>query len=285
MIPLFKIHASAIGQIIGGAVGKPTAKQLALLTELENKEKRTEKQTETLNALIAKRDAKPCLQEGAKTYCKKWLLQQSDLYDRRKQFKSKYTDKGNFCEPEGIKLTAKIMGYGEVFKNEVMFENDWIIGTPDLILKVIIEDIKCSWNEQTFPLFEKVLPESDYWWQGQGYMDIVGKDKFAVNYCLIDTPTPLIDRAAKYRSMDYGFETDVPAEIWDEVCAEMTYPNTPDYLRFRRFPFDKDETAIQAIHTQVELCREYIQKELLPQLEILKSEFDQLSQLTITQNT
>lgn len=275
MIPLFKIHCSAIGDIMGG-VGKPTEKQLAELARLSEKKLTakglTNNQEKDLSELISRRDAPPTLQDGAKTYCKKWLKEQADLYNRRQSFSNKYTDKGVTCEPEGIKMTARIMGYGEVFKNEIQYENDFIIGTPDLPLTKIIEDIKCSWNEQTFPLFEKALPDKGYWWQGQGYMDLLNKNRFAVNYCLIDTPTHLIDRAAKYRAMDYGCDTDVPAEIWDEVCAEMTYPNVPDYLRFKRFEFDRDDTAITAIHEQVKMCRVYI-AELVEETELIKKCF------------
>lgn len=276
MIPVFKIHASQIGKIMGGALGKPTEKQMARLKELEEK-KETPKgltaiqQTE-LTDLIAKRDAKPTLQDGAKTYCKGWLKEQADLYDRVQSFSNKYTKKGETCEPSGIDLTKRIMGYGEIFKNTRQYENDFIIGTPDLILKLFIEDIKCSWDEQTFPLFDIELPQKDYWWQGQGYMDLLNKGKHAVNYCLIDTPTELIDKAAFYRAKSLGMD-DVPMELWDKVCAEMTYPDVPDYLKFNRFEFDRDDIAIKAVHEQVKLCREYITNELMPIVELRKKQY------------
>lgn len=270
-IPTFKVHSSAIIDIMGG-VGKPTDKQMAELDRLSKKDKLTELQEQTLKDLIAKRDAKPNLQAGAKTVCEKWLREQVGLYNRRQDFSNKYTDKGERCEAEGIRMTARIMGYGEVFKNEIQYENDFIIGTPDLPLAKIIEDIKCSWNEQTFPLFENELPEKRYWWQGQGYMDLLpGIDRFAVCYCLINTPMHLIERAAKYKALEEGFDYDIPTEIWDMVEAKMTYPaDMPDWLRYKRFEFKKDNTAIQAIHEQVKLCRAYI-AELVERVEVFKT--------------
>lgn len=273
MIPIFKIHCSQISKIMGGSMGKPTEKQLSRIAELEAKQAvkpLTTTQAAELAELVGKRDAKPALQEGAKTYCKQWLKEQADLYNRRKHFGNSKTEKGLTCENDGIKMTARIMGYGEVFKNEKFYHNDYIAGTPDLILAKIIEDIKCSWDEQTFPLFETELPNKDYWWQGQGYLAIVGgRDRFAVSYCLIDTPTDLIDKAAFYRAKDLGMD-EVSMELYDEVAAQMTYPNVPDYLKYRRFEFDRDDAAIQAVYKQVELCREYINNELLPQIELLK---------------
>jgi hypothetical protein len=245
---------------MGGAMTKPTPKQMMLLLDLEAKKesgKITPKQLETLSELIAKRDSKPLLQEGAKTVCEKWLKEQSDLYNRRKSFSNKYTQKGIEQEQEGIRLTAEMMGYEIALKNEKVFYNDYIVGTPDLIFSNIIEDVKCSWDEQTFPLFAKELPNIGYWWQGQGYMDIVGRDRFAVNYCLVDAPTNLIDKAAKFKSMELGM-SEVDADLYDEIAYSMTYTDVPNQLKFKRFEFTRDDVAIDAIHQQVILCRNYI---------------------------
>lgn len=134
----FKIHCHAIGEIMGG-VNRPTPKQLAELARLQEKAKTkplTANQQETVNDIIKRRDAKPELQKGAKTYCQKWLKER--LYKRRKEFSNKYTEKGNLCEPEGIELTARIMGYGLISKNEKFFSDADICGTPDLILHDIV---------------------------------------------------------------------------------------------------------------------------------------------------
>ena len=259
-LPIFKIHASQIGKIMAGALSKPTTKQLQQLSELEAKKAAkgiTEKQQEVLSELIAKRDAPPALQDGAKTFCREWMKEQGALYNRRKHFSNKYTTKGNECEKDAIALTARIMGYGEIIKNDLFHENDWIVGTCDMLLKSIVEDTKCSYDQTTFPLFATVIPDDDYWWQGLGYADMLDKPRFAVNYCLMDTPDTIVDKSAYYRSKDMGMD-EVPMELWDNVKAEMTFSNLPDWLRFKRFEFERDDVAIAAIHRQVELCRVYI---------------------------
>ena len=275
MIPLFKIHASACSEIMGGSLTKPTDKQLTLLAQLEAKKesgKITDNQLATLADLVEKRDSKPLLQAGAKTLCEKWLKEQADLYNRRKSFSNKYTEKGINQEQLGIELTAKMMKYDFAIKNEKTYSTDFIIGTPDLILSDIIEDIKCSWDEQTFPLFSTKLPDAKYWWQGQCYMAVVPNNitRFAVNYCLVDTPTNLIDKAAMFKSRELGM-AEVDMDLYDEVAAKMTFSDVPDYLRFKRFEFDRDDVAISAINEQVKLCRKYINELILsvPELSYL----------------
>lgn len=264
----FKIHASQIGKIMGG-VNRPTQKQLDTLADLLSRTKPlTDNQKKTVEDITAKRDAKPELQKGAKTYCQQWVKEQ--IYSRRIEFSNKYTEKGNICEPEGIDLTARVMGYGLICKNEQFYFDDDICGTPDIVLPEIIEDIKNSWSCFTFPLFEVTLPDTDYYYQLHGYMALTGRKKAAVNYCLIDAPDELIDREARTAAYKAGM-AEVEMELYDEVHAKMTYGGIPDNLRFKRFEFDCDESVVAQIREQVKLCREYIAT-LVPAQKI--AEFD-----------
>lgn len=264
MIPTFKIRCSAIGKICGGAFNKPTEKQLIKIADLEKKKGEkglTTLQEVELKELIAKRDNPPELSEGAKTYCQEWLKEQ--IYDRRKEFSNKYTEKGTVCEPQAIEMVAEHMGYGLISKNEKHYENDFMTGTPDLVLAKIVEDIKNSWSIFTFPLFDTELPNSDYYLQLQGYMELTGINKAAVNYCLIDAPTEIMDAEARRIYYKAGNEGDVPMECYDEVYAKMTYSNVPITLKIKRFEFDYEKSVIAVIKERVELCREYI-KSIIP---------------------
>ena len=264
-IPPFRIHPSACGQIMG-LVGRPTDKQLATIGELQAKPKLTDIQQATLNDLIAKRDAPPQLTEGAKTYCKQWLKEK--LYARRKEFSNKYTEKGITCEPAGIELLAQYMGYGLIAKNETFYQNDWMVGTPDVVLSDIIEEIKNSWSCFTFPLFEQVIPDMDYEYQVQCYMELTGKKKAAVNYVLIDAPLEIMDAEARRVWYKAGNNGDVDMECYDEVYAKMTYPNIPMELRIKRFTYDYQPAIIETIKSRVELCREYINS-IMPSQDVL----------------
>lgn len=253
-LPLFKIRCSAIGEIMGGVFSKPTEKQMAELKMLQDKPKRTEKQDERLAELIEKRDAKPELQAGAKTYLRSWAMEQ--IYGRKKEFSSKYTEKGLACEEDAIKMFCELRGV-KVVKNTERRENNWITGEADIVGQTEVADVKNSWDIFTFPLFDEKLPESDYFYQLQGYMELWDKPKASVNYFLIDAPLSLIDAAALYQSRKIG-SPEVDAELFEEVQAKMTYSDIPNELRMKRFEFDRNDNVIAAIHSQVELCRAYL---------------------------
>lgn len=255
-IPTFKIRCSQIGQIMGGALTKPTEKQLARIEELTNKPKvRTELQEKELQELILKRDSQPQIQAGAKTYCQEWVKEQ--IYSKTKEFSNKYTEKGIQCEKEAIDMVAEVMGYGFVAKNEKHYEDADLTGTPDLVVADAVEEIKNSWSIYTFPLLAETIPDTDYFFQVQGYMALTNKSKAAVNYCLIDAPVELIDAEARRACYKAGM-AEVDMELYDEVAAKMTYAGIQLPLRFKRFEFIRDDNAIAAIRTQVELCRMYI---------------------------
>ena len=268
MIPIYKCHCSKLHEIMGGN-NKPTEKQLAELERLQNKDKLTDIQRNTLAELIAKRDAKPQLLAGAKTHCEQWLKEQ--LYDRKKYFSNDYTRKGNEVENDGITMIGRVMGYGEVFKNETQYENEYLIGTPDLVLRDVVEDHKASFDQSTFPLFDLELPDPKYFSQGQGYMALTGRHKFGVCYTLQNTPYDIIEKEAYYRSKAAGFD-EIDMEILDQTVRNMTYNDVPEYLKFRRFEFEYDPKYIESAYAQVRLCREYI-AELVARVEIIKGEF------------
>lgn len=196
-----------------------------------------------------------------------WLKEQDQLYGMQKEFSNKYTKKGNEVEQESIDYIADQLNYGMLFKNEQSFEDDFLTGTPDVVLKDTIIDAKNSWDPFTFPLFEtKINP--DYFYQGQGYMGLTGRESYKLIYCLIDTPEYLIIRSAQ--SYCYEHNLDLDDEILDKFIKRMTYKHIPDCLKIKVYEFKKDETIIKSIQKRVELCREYIDKKILENQDLFK---------------
>ena len=175
------------------------------------------------------------LSKTTQTYVDAWLKEK--IYGYRKQFSSKQTDKGLAYEDEAIDKAIEWLNLPFVLKNEQKFENDFITGEPDLILDDCIIDIKNSWDCFTFPLFETELPNDDYYWQMQCYMDLTGKRKAKVAYILLTTPET-------YQNM------------------EMTYDHVPTEQRIKVFEIDYDPEAIEKIKKRVEEIRNYIETKL-----------------------
>lgn len=258
---MFRIRCSANGQIMSGTVGL-TDVQKRDLGDLQVKSLTpkgiTEKQNEKMDGLIHKRD-NPVLPKTAKSYCEKWVKEQ--LYQRRKYLSNKYLDKGIYAEDDAIDYAAEVYKWPWTTKNEKYFENEYLQGTPDIILKNQVIDIKCSWDCFTFPLFETETPNEEYFWQLQGYMILTRKEHSSLVYCLMDAPANIIESEARVRAKNQGFE-ELEQSVYEEVEAEMTYSNLPDELRIKKFPISLLPDADKQIKQRVEMCREYIKNVL-----------------------
>lgn len=250
----FKIRASAIGKIMAGKIGLTEAQTIEY-NKLLNKEKITENQSATLKKLKFKLN-NPELPEGAKTYCKIWLKEQ--IYNRGNDFGSKYTEKGNVMEDESIDFIAKMLDYGMLLKNPTSFENEYITGTPDILTgDGYVFDAKNSWDHETFPMFEPEIPNSDYYWQLQGYMDLTKRNKSKLVYVLSNTPENLIEREARLYCRNYGYE-DLDYDIYKKFADRMIYDDIEDKHKIKVFEIERNQSDINFIYDRVKLCRGYI---------------------------
>lgn len=172
------------------------------------------------------------LSVGAKSYIEEKVKEH--MYGVKKEFSSKYTDKGNFVEDDNISFYAENSEFGMLFKNEKYFEDEFFTGTPDIITKDEIIDIKSSWDCFSFPLFDDKLPNSDYYAQLQGYMELTGKRKARLVYVLSNTPEHL----------DYNNDS-------------HDYSNIDSKLRIKEYIIEYDENFINDIKKKVVKCQEY----------------------------
>ena len=183
----FKIRCSAIGQIMG----QPRAKAAKEAGELS---------------------------QTAKTYCETWIKEQ--LYSRRKEFTNKFVEKGLIIEDNSIDYIADQLGLGMLLKNEQHFSNDFMTGTPDVVLPDVVFDAKNSWDCFTFPLFDTEIPNKDYYWQGQGYMELCKKSHFKLIYTLMDTPMHLIEKEAYWYAKNNGLD-EVDIELHNQFVDKF----------------------------------------------------------------
>jgi len=194
------------------------------------------------------------LSKTCQSYVQKVLKE--ELYGVRSMFSNKYTDKGNIMEDEAIDLVASFYDLGIVVKNEDYFTNDFIKGTPDVILNDSVRDIKCSWDVGTFPLYQTEVPNKDYYWQLQGYMWLTDKEVSYLDYCLMDTPPHLISSEA--RSMAYRFGDEISQSQHTDLVNNMTFSRHPEAMRIKTFRVDRDEESIEQIKNRVTEINNYI---------------------------
>jgi hypothetical protein len=188
--------------------------------------------------------------------CVKQMLKEEVLGVKR-TFSNKYLDKGLIMEDEAIDLVASRYQLDPfVTKNETHFANGYIQGTPDLIYGDAIRDIKCSWSIDTYPLFDDVIPNKDYYWQLMGYMALTGKRKAYLDYCLVDTPEYLIQRELDSMAYRMGADEVLPAAE-EEVRRNMTFGHIDTEIRVKTFEIEWDDQAWEAIQERIDECREW----------------------------
>jgi hypothetical protein len=174
--------------------------------------------------------SKTCL-----TYVDEWI--KSQIYGRKKYITSKAIEKGNEVEDESIEFIDKHLNLGGVSKNEKLYEDDFMIGTPDVLTKDLVIDVKNSFDCFTFPLLEKEIPNKDYFYQLQCYMALTGKKKAKLVYTLMNTPEHL----CKYDMMSHD------------------YDNIDPKYRIKVFDIERDEDVIDEIRKRVIEIRNHLE--------------------------
>lgn len=257
------IRCSALGSITSVGRGAViTDKQRDELDKLLAKIKLTEVQAKRRDELIAKRDAKPDLSQGAKSWLKQLFVEVA--FGRYKDIDTKYTRKGTEQEHVGIAMANRVLGWGlqDDYLNGLEFtkrryKNEWISGEMDLNHPVVLADVKCPWDIHTFPFFDAEVPTKDYDWQLQGYMMLTGQDEAQLVYTLVDTPEQMILDAMRRKEWQRG-DIELPEEIADQIRREMTFGDIPEEYRVKRWIIKRDEQKIERIKMCVEMAREYL---------------------------
>lgn len=175
------------------------------------------------------------LGQSAKSYAETWLKE--SIYGYKNEVSSKYLEKGIEVENDSIDYMSEELGFGFVSKNDKYFENDFLTGTPDLIINDTVIDVKNSWSHWTMPLFDVDVPNKDYYWQLQCYMALTGLSKAKLIYTLMDTPTDLLNQ-------------------WTDIPYEYGHLNSK--YRIKVFDIERNDDDIQKIYDRVEECRSYI---------------------------
>lgn len=251
--PNFKVRASSSGKLMTDPKEKTNLekyndacdKLLSLDIQYENfKNKECKSAIEIINVKIpetkkliaelevVKNDVK--ISQTAITYIQEWLKER--IYGVKKEISSKYLNKGLKLEDKAIDKAIEWLDIPFAIKNELFYENDFFTGTPDLIVNDTVYDIKCSWDCFTFPLFDAEIPNSDYFYQLQVYMELTGCKKAVLTYVLLNTPDELtyeekhdydnVDVKYRIKTYEINYEPSVIEELKKRVENARNYINT-----------------------------------------------------------
>lgn len=255
----YKFRPHSLGKLMKGLPKPLTESQKETLLGLIEKQKNgtiTEKQIITLGDLLKKKNAKPILSEGAKSYLKSIFKQK--VFNRKKEVQNKYLSKGIAVEDDNINQYNEVNGTF-LIKNEIRYENDFFSGEVDAEEDDEVFEFKSSWDYETFPILEEDIPNEDYYWQGQGYMDLRPKvKKVKLIYGLVDTPIDLILDEKRRMGWKLGYIDGLPDDLDQEITKNMTYDDIPKEARIKEFIIYRDEKAIEQAKNMVLMAREYL---------------------------
>lgn len=163
------------------------------------------------------------------TFLKEWYS------GDREEIHSKYLHKGNLVEIDLIDFMAEQLQMGFVEKNTVTMHNEYMVGTCDVLGAHCVFDTKASWSRKT--LLDSAVNglNSDYEWQGRGYMCLYDRPNFVVFHGLMNTP----------EECTYG-------------DGEIVYDDLPANERWVAFRIQRDVTIEQEIIARVIECRKWL---------------------------
>ena len=195
------------------------------------------------------------LSETAKTFVEdKWLFEQFGFSE---QLKNQYMDKGNECEQDAMELVSQVVEGGFRSRFDTKLQNDYVIGTPDIVLTDCVEDIKTSWNLKTF--FNAELSKM-YFAQAQCYMWLTGKEKYRLIYSLVPTPQHMVLKQCE--KLVWQYDKNYDNEDYIKECQQIQRNNDlikelPIEKRVKVFAFDYDPAYIETLKNKIEKAREY----------------------------
>lgn len=268
----YKFRASSLGKLMSPTKGKTNLqiyadlvakrddflkKYGALRDGLKSKENYRIK-VEDLNKQIA--DLEPhkddiTLSETALTYLNSVFIQVK--YERIKEISNKFTEKGEYAEEDSLSLVTEVEGKLYT-KNKEQLANEWVQGTPDIILPDLVRDIKTKWDIWGF--MNEKGDNLDYYWQLQTYMWLTGKQRAELVYTLVNTPEHLIYAEFSkqmYRdAIEDGSQEQTDMEA--KVTRNMTYDDIDKKERVKIFSFDYNPADIELAKRYIKAGREYL---------------------------
>jgi hypothetical protein len=159
-------------------------------------------------------------------------------------------NKGTACETDSIELLERVTGK-KYFKNQTLYENDYICGTPD-ITKPDLIDVKTSWDLWTFAGTNLDDATKDYQWQMFGYEWLLKRSNSILVYALVDTPDEMVTDEL------YRLSFKIPEEQLEKYKNNYKFGDIPEKDRIKAYDFVFDEANVPIVIERVGQCRNYL---------------------------
>ena len=198
--------------------------------------------------MVNPRNKSETLSETTKTFLREvWI---KEVFGREKYVSTQAMEKGTMVESDSLALVQEVLGETH-FKNNRQIENEFVIGTPDVLDDLI--DIKSSWDLWTFAEVDGDKAFKDYYHQVLGYAWILGKTSARICYCLVNTPEDIIQHEL-YRLTWKMSEQ----EAIERYRKNYEFDDIPAKNRVKCFRFAIDPDDIEKLKERVVAARKYL---------------------------
>lgn len=170
-------------------------------------------------------------------------------FERSKYITSEAMRKGTMVETDSLELLEKVSGK-KYFKNNQQFENDYLIGTPDVVEPLI--DIKSSWDLWTFAKINFFEASDTYFWQLAGYGILLDKWTGSLVYALVNTPEPMIENEL------FRLSYNMPEKEAEKYRNNYIFDDIPAEKRIKNYELRFVESDREAVITRIKAAREYM---------------------------
>lgn len=201
--------------------------------------------------------------ETAKSCAREKLI--SEKYGRENEVYSKYLEKGKRAEEDALTLLS-IYKKHYFKKNDERLNNEWITGEPDAYVGESVKeavhgyDVKSPYSVFTMPLATDKI-KKEYEWQAHSYMWLTGALKWTISYCLVNTPSNLIqnERTNLWYKFDSPYEGHPRFGEYIHAVLNLEKQHIFDIEQFR-----KDYTNFDLEHDKVSHDEEFKWKHDIP---------------------
>lgn len=267
----YLFRPSSLDRILTGFVSDwlspaMTEKQETEYIRLSNKDKITEKQKEILEAYQAKidkkKEAKIELTRASKNYLQE--LFESVCLGISPFTGTNATERGDREEEASIDLVKLAYGIDNLVKNTKTFTNQYLSGTPDLIVnkdnKKIVLDVKTAETYKSFTAFDEDKA-SQYKYQLWGYKELVGADEVWIVRTLPSYPDKVIIKEINKKLSYLDTDTTTQEQIDDirkTTYLNMNYDRIDPIRRIKLFKVEPPQISSYIIYQYLALHRLYL---------------------------
>lgn len=272
----FKINCSSIGALMGNAQGNNpvTDKEFKELFNLLGRDYEQLSELQKFNAreIMTKEIKYEPLRLSDTTTSELAKIYAFERYGKSKLSKGNDSpaslEKGTLAEPVAIKMLSDHDGIRYV-KNEELFDNKWLKGIPDVIIKNTkgkvqkIIEVKISFDMPSFLCSIMRKEDTDNLLETMGYMDILNCENAEIVHCLVDMPHSMIVRE-ETRMMelyeDFGLDKELAIQRFGQRKNSMVFPEFTIAQKIFRRPVTLNKLTMKDVKRRVTRARSFIQE-------------------------